>query len=78
MKVLQMKVNQKAFKKVSTQTKKYVIDETEDEEPLVADNPAINELSKFNLFECDKNLLKNMYATCEQAFMATSKYNYYT
>ena len=52
MKVLRRRANQKAFTKVSTKTKKkYAIDETEYEEPLVTDNPVINEPIYFNLFE---------------------------
>ena len=35
-------------------------------------------MSYFDLFECGKNLLNNIGATCEQACMATSKDKYYT
>ena len=36
-------------KSINTNKEKYAIDETEDEEPLVTDNPVINELSYSNL-----------------------------
>ena len=51
--------------------------ETGDEKPLVTDNPVIDDLSYFNLFECGRKFLKNLDATCEQACIATSKCKYY-
>ena len=42
MKVLRRRANQKEFIKVSIQIKKNTIDETEDEETFVTDNPVIN------------------------------------
>ena len=73
MKVLQSRSNKKAFhKSVNTNEEKYAIDETEDEEPSVIDNPVINELIYFNLFKCGKNFLNNLDTTYEQSFMANS------
>ena len=57
---------------------KYSIYEIEHEEPLVTDNPVIKEPSYFKLFECGKNLLNRLDATCERACMVTSRYKYYT
>ena len=54
------------------------MNETEDEEPSVTDNPVINEQSYFDLFECGKNFFNNLYATCEQACMENLKDKYYT
>ena len=45
---------------------------------MVTDNPVINEPIYFNLFECGKNILNRLDATCEQACMITSRYKYYT
>ena len=58
-------------KSINTSKEKYSIDETEDEKPLVTDNPLINLLRYFNLFKCGKNFLNELNATCEQAYMAT-------
>ena len=52
-------------KSINTSKEKYSIDETEDEEPLVTDDPFINETSYFNLFKCGKKILNNLDATCE-------------
>ena len=57
---------------------KDTIDEKYYEEPLVTDNPGINEPIYFNLFECSKNFLKNLDVTCEQVCMSNPKYKYYT
>ena len=38
--------------------------EAEREEPSVTDNPVVKEPSYFNIFECGKNLLNNIYTTC--------------
>ena len=65
-------------KSINTNKVEYEIDETENEEPSVTDNPVINEPSYFKLFKWGKNFLKNIDATCERACMATLKYNYYT
>ena len=58
MKVLWSRVNQNVFTKASTQTKKFSIDETEDEGPSVTDAPVIKEPRYFNLFECGKQYLE--------------------
>ena len=50
----------------------------EDEKPLVTDSIVINQLSYLNLFECGKNFLNKLDATCEQVCMETSKDKYYT
>ena len=42
------------------------------------DNPVINELRYFNLFECGKNFLNKIDATCEYVCMETSKDKYYS
>ena len=65
-------------KNINTNKEKDAIDETEDEEPLVTDNPVIEEPSYFNLFECGKKILNNIDATFEWACMATSNIKYYT
>ena len=57
---------------------KYPIYEIEHEKPLVTDNPVIKEPSYFKLFECGKNLLNRLDATCKRACMVTSRYKYYT
>ena len=49
---------------INTNKEKYAIDKTEDEEPSVIDNPVINELRYFNLFECGKNFLNKIDSTC--------------
>ena len=49
---------------INTNKVKYAIDETEYEEPLVTYNPVINEQIDFNLFECGKNFLNSLDATC--------------
>ena len=53
--------------------KKYAINETENDEPLVTDNPVIKEPIYFKLFECGKDILNRLDATCERAFMTTSR-----
>ena len=53
-KVLRRRANQKLFTKLSTTMKKYAIDETEHEEPLVTDNAVANGMSYFILLECGK------------------------
>ena len=65
-------------KSINKNKEKYSIDETSDKEPSVIDNPFINEPRYFNLFECGKNFLNNLDATCEQACMTTSEDKYYT
>ena len=47
-------------------------------QPREQDNLFINELSYFNLFECGKNILGMIDATCERVCMATSMESYYT
>ena len=58
--------------------KKYAKNETEHKENLVPDNPVVKEPSYFNLFECGKNLLNRLDATCERVCMANSRNKYYT
>ena len=70
--------SESVHKSTNTNKEKYVFDKTEDEEPLVTNNPAINQPSYFNLFECGKNLLNKLDAACEQVCMATSRDKYYT
>ena len=41
---------------MNTNKVKYSIDETKEEEPLVTDNPVINEPICVNLFECGKQI----------------------
>ena len=65
-------------KSINTNKEKYAIDETEDDEILVTDNPVINEPRYFNLFLCGEIFLNNLDATCEIACMSTSKDKYYT
>ena len=79
MKVLWRRANQKALKKnINTNKEKYSIDEKYHEEHLVTDNPVINGMSYFNLFECGKNILNSLDAMFRRACMKTSKENYYT
>ena len=59
-------------KSINRNKEKYAIDETQHEEPSVIYNPVINEPSYFNIFECGKNILNRIYATCEQACMENS------
>ena len=54
------------------------MDETEHEETPVTYNPFIKDPSYFNLFECGKNLLNRLYATCKRSCMETSRDKYYT
>ena len=65
-------------KSINKNKVKYAIDEILYEEPLVTDNPFINEPSYFDLFECGKNFLNNIDAACERACVETSKDKYYT
>ena len=44
---------------------------------MVTNNQVINEPIYFNLFECGKNLLNKLDATCKGACMATSRDKYY-
>ena len=48
----------------SINKEKYEIDEKENEETLVKYNPFVKETSYFNLFECGKNILNRLDATC--------------
>ena len=41
-------------KSINTNKEKYAIDEIDHEEPLVTDNPVINEPRYFNPFKCGK------------------------
>ena len=54
------------------------MDETEEEEPSVSDNPVINKPIYFNLLECGENFLNKLDVMCERACMANSKDKYYT
>ena len=65
-------------KSINKNKEKDAIDEAEDEEPLITDNPVINYTRYFNLFKCGKNFFNNIYATCERAWMETSKDKWYT
>ena len=78
MKVLQGERINKCSQSINTNKVKYYIDETDNEEPLVTDNPVINETIYFDLFEWVKNFLKNIDDICEQACMATLKDKFYT
>ena len=51
--------------------------ETEHEEPLVMDNPVFKEPKYVNLFECGKNILNRLDATCERECMENSRDKYY-
>ena len=62
----------------SINKEKYSIDETDHEEPLVTYNPVVKQPGYFNLFKCGKKILNRLDATCEQAFMVTSRLKYYT
>ena len=44
------------------------------EEPMVTDDPFFKEPIYFNIFNCGKNLLNNIDATCKQACTATPRY----
>ena len=54
---------------VYTSKVKNANNETRDEEPLVTDNSVITAPSYFKVFECAKNFLNKIDATCEQACM---------
>ena len=73
MEIIRRIENQNASTKASTQTEKNAINETENDEPLVTDNPVIKEPIYFKLFECGKDILNRLDATCERAFMTTSR-----
>ena len=45
--------------------KKDAKNETDHEEPLVMDNPFVKDPRYFNIFECGKNLLNRLGATCK-------------
>ena len=47
------------------------MNETKDKEPSFTYNQSINAPRYFKPFECSKNFLNNIYATYEQACMAT-------
>ena len=64
--------------RINTNKEKYVIDKTEHGEPLVTDNPVINDPRYFHLFECGKNILNRIDSMCKRACMATSRDRYYT
>ena len=51
---MEERVQKSVHKSLNTNKKNYAIDETEDEEPSVSDNPFIIEPRYFNLFECGK------------------------
>ena len=55
----------------SVNKEKYANNEAEYEEPTVTDDPVVKETRYFNIFECTRNILNNIEATCEQACMAT-------
>ena len=57
---------------------KDVMNETNDSETSVTDNPFINAPIYFELFDCGKIFLKNIDATCEQAYMSTPQGKYDT
>ena len=63
--------SESVHKNINTNKETYVIDETEDEEPSVIDNPVINETSYFNLFKCGKYLLNNLDAMRKRVCVAT-------
>ena len=52
--------------------------EAQHEEHLVTYDPVVKEPSYFKIFQCGKNLLNKLGATCKQACMATSRDKYYT
>ena len=60
-------------KSINTNEGKYTIDGTKDEEPLVTDNPVVNEPIYFKLFKCGIKFLKHIDAICERACMTPSK-----
>ena len=70
--------SERIHKSINKNEVKYAIGETEYEEPLITDNPVINESSYFNLSECGKNFLNNIDATYEWMCMATLKGKYYS
>ena len=57
--------SESVHKSINTNKEKYAIDETEHEEPLVKDNPVIDEPIYFNLFKCGNNILNKLDAMCE-------------
>ena len=63
---------------INVNKEKHAKNESEHEDPLVTDNPVFKEPSYFNIFECGKNLLNKLDATCKRACMATSRDKYYT
>ena len=65
-------------KSVNKREVKDAKNETQDEEPLVTDNSAINAPNYFRLFKWGEKLLNKLDATCEWACMTNSKDKYYT
>ena len=57
--------SENVHKSINTNKEKDTIDETEHEEPLVTDNPVINDTRYFNLFKCGKNILNKIDRMCE-------------
>ena len=69
--------SERVHKIINTDKESDKIDETEDKETAVTDNPVINEPRYFNLFKCGKNFLNKLDVTCERACMETSRDKYY-
>ena len=65
--------SENVYRSINKNKEKDVIDDTEHEEPLVTYNTVAKEPIYYNLFECGKNLLNRLDATCKRACMVTSK-----
>ena len=58
--------------------KKDAKNEAKHEEPLVTYNSVFKEPIYYDIFECGKNLLNNLDATCKRTCIANSRDKYYT
>ena len=69
--------SESVHKSINTNEVKYAIEGTDNEEPLVVDNPVINEPGYFNPLKCGRNMLNRLDSTCKRACVETSRERYY-
>ena len=70
--------SENVHKSINTNKEKDTIDETEHEERLFTYNTVVKDPRYYNLFECSKNLMNRLDATCKRVCMATSREKYPT
>ena len=77
MKVLRRRANQKEFTKSQRdKNMQFIKQSIRNLRFYISHN--FKETIYFNLFECGKNILNGLDATCKRAYMATSRDKYYT